>query len=290
MKKLAIAALGLCGLLSLGSNIGLAQSAAGVTSPPKVLVIVREYLKVNKTGADHAKTESAFAAAMAEAKAPGHYFAMNSISGVPRSLFFTGYDSFADWQKTQKEIGSNAKLSAALDRTTVADVDLLTSYDQSVWTFDPEYSLRVDGSIATFRYMELTVFKVKPGHRKEWTDLVNLYKSGMDKVPSAHWATFESAYGPDNDEFLVATALKSMADIDQENMDAKNFTDALGKDGMKKLSELTAECIESSTTSLFHFSPAMSYPPDEWVKEDAYWKPKVMVPVKKEAPKAAPAK
>ena len=285
MSKAIGVLLGLCCSLSAGST-ALGQEA-GVSSPPKVLVIVREYLKVNKTNEQHSKTESAFVAAMAAAKAPGYYFAMNSISGVPRSLFFSGYDSFADWQKTQKAIGENKTLSAALDRTTVADVDLLTAYDQSVWTFDPEYSLRTDGSIAKMRYMEITLFKVKPGHRKEWGELTKLYQTTMEKMPNVHWAVFESMYGPDNDEFLVMTPMKAMADIDQETLDGKSFEEALGADGLKKLGQLTSDCVESSQSSLFHFSPSMSYPPQAWIDEDPYWKPKAVAPVKKEAPKAA---
>lgn len=288
MNKIIGVSLGLCCLLSAGSS-GLAQGS-GVNSPPKVLVIVREYLKVNKTGEMHAKTESAYVAALAAAKAPGNYFGMRSLSGTSRALFFMGFDSLAEWEKTQKTIGDNAALSATLDRTTVADTDLLSSYDSSVWLFDPEYSLRTGGSIATMRYMELTVFKVKPGHRKEWGELAKMYQTGFEKIPEMHWAVFESLYGADNDEFLIASPMKSAADLDQETANLKPFADALGESGMKKLNELMAACIESSQSSLFRFSPAMSYPPEEWIKEDPFWKPKPAAPVKKEAPKPAPSK
>jgi len=44
---------------------------------------------------------------------------------------------------------------------------------------------------------------------------------------------------------------------------------------MKKLHELEADSLESSMGNLFSFDPAMSYPPDEWVKADpGFWKVK----------------
>jgi hypothetical protein len=132
----------------------------------------------------------------------------------------------------------------------------------------------VKGSIAMMRYMELTVYRVKPGHRKEWNELVKMYKDGMAKVPEAHWAVFESAFGPDSDEYLVVTPIKSLADIDQEGMDSKQFVTSMGEDGMKKLSDLTAACVEGSQSQLMRFNPKMSYPNDAWIKEDPFWSPK----------------
>src|SRR4030081_3159641 len=131
MKKVIGLSLGLC-LLS-GSGVVLAQEdAAGVTAPPKVLVIQREFVKPGKAGAIHDKSESAFVRAMTAAKWPTHYFGMNSLSGPSRALFFIGYGSFAAWEKDNMDTAHNATLSAAMDRAAMADGDLLSSYDSSV--------------------------------------------------------------------------------------------------------------------------------------------------------------
>lgn len=286
MKKVIGLSLGLC-LLS-GSGVVLAQEdAAGVTAPPKVLVIQREFVKPGKAGAIHDKSESAFVRSMAAAKWPTHYFGMNSLSGPSRALFFIGYGSFAAWEKDNMDTAHNATLSAAMDRAAMADGDLLSSYDSSVWTYNDEYSLNTKGSIAAMRYMELTVFKVRPGHRREWNELVKMYKSGYEKVPSAHWATFESMYGMDNGgEYLVAIPRKSLVEVDQDMDNDKQFRESLGGDGMKKLQELEASCVEKVQSNLFQFNPKMSYAPDAWVKADpGFWKPKAEAPAKKEAAK-----
>jgi hypothetical protein len=49
------------------------------------------------------------------------------------------------------------------------------------------------------------------------------------------------------------------------------------------MAELSAACIESVQTNLFAFNPKESYPPDEWIKADSFWKPKVAAPAAKPA-------
>jgi hypothetical protein len=59
---------------------------------------------------------------------------------------------------------------------------------------------------------------------------------------------------------------------------------------MKKVRELTDSSIESQQTNLFEFNPKMSYPPDEWIKADPFWKPKAAAAAPAAAKKpAAPA-
>jgi hypothetical protein len=90
---------------------GAQEKAATMNVPPKVLVINREILKPGKGGAAHQKTESAFLRAMAAAKDTEYYLGMDALSGPSRSLFFTGYDSFADWEKEAMTEQKNAALS-----------------------------------------------------------------------------------------------------------------------------------------------------------------------------------
>jgi hypothetical protein len=90
MKTLTGFSAGMC-LVAMGLVSGLGFAAAQeMPGPPKVLVIQREMLKPGRAGATHLKTESAFVQAMTAAKWPTHYFAAESLSGLPRALFFIG--------------------------------------------------------------------------------------------------------------------------------------------------------------------------------------------------------
>jgi hypothetical protein len=247
------------------------------------LVIQREFIKPGKAGAVHEKSESAFVQAMARAKWPTHYLAMQSMSGKSRALFFTLYDSYDAWEKDILAGDKNASFSAAMDRAYEADGALLESADQGVFTFNEEFSLRPLSDISHMRYMEIWLVHVRPGHYKEWADSIKLAKAAYEKgVPTAHWAVYEAAYGQPGGTYLFLTARKSAAELDRGPQEEKEFMSALGDDGMKKLDELFAASAESSESQLFAFSPKMSYPYDEWVKADPeFWQPKAA---------AAPAK
>lgn len=284
MKKLTGFSVGLCLIFSgLMSSFAAAQDGTGAsTAPPKVLVIQREVLKPGRAGNTHVKTESAFVQAMTAAKWPTHYFAAESMSGVSRALFFVGYPSFAAWEKDNEAMAKNATLTSAFDHAALVDGDLLTEFSSGAFVYNEEGSFNGSkGDIPHMRYFEISQFRVKPGHEKEWDDLVKMYKSAYEKaLPNGKWALFDSMYGVDNGGLhLVFVPMKSLSEVDQNMMDEKKFMAAVGEDGMKKISELTASCLQSSQSNLFAFSPKMSYPPDEWVKADpGFWKPKMAAP------------
>jgi hypothetical protein len=286
MKKITPLFVGLC-LLFICSGFSSAQDPT--SGPPKVLVIMREYLKPGKTGSLHEKTEGAFVHAMAAAKWPTHYFAMDSLSGPSRALFFVGYPSFEAMEKDTLATQKNTTLSAALDRASIADGDLLTSYETSMSIYREDMSLRAAVNIAQMRYFEITQFVVRPGHEKDWEALVKIYTTGYEKtVPDAHWATFERMYGANTggsvgDVFIVLNPMKSLAEVDSGFADSKKFDSSLSDSEKKKMAELSAACIESVQTNLFAFNPKESYPSDEWIKADPFWKPKAAAPAAKPA-------
>jgi hypothetical protein len=281
-----------CWLLA-GSILWLVPCIASAqeqsSAPPKVLVIMREFLKPGKTGATHEKSESAFVQAMTRAKWPTNYLGMTSLSGKSRALFFSFYASFEAWEKDTAAMGKNATLAAALDHAAFVDGELLDSYDQSVFVYNEEFSLRPKyADVAHKRAMEIAVYHVRPGHSGEWTELVKKVMAAYEKAdPEAHWACFHNAYGGEGGTYIFITALKSASEIDASMEAGKRFVPALGEDGLKKLDELEASSVESFEHQLFLFNPKMSYVADEWIKADPdFWKPNSSAPAAKPAPDA----
>ena len=263
-------------LLMMTSIAPLAVSAQEngiVANPNKLLVIVREYTKPGKDGAPHQKTEGDFIHALQTGNGTPRYYAVTSLSGPSRALFLSSYPTFAAWEADHKSVESNASLSAALDRANDADGDLLSETDSSVWMLRDDLSLNTGYRVGT-RYMEISQFVVKPGHGKEWEDLVKMVIEGYKKgVPEAHWGMYQEAYGSPGDRFAVLTSVRSAAEIDAEFASGKKFEDAMGEDGMKKMRDLEASCIASEQSNLFLINPKMSYPPEALVKaEPDFWK------------------
>ncbi len=274
MKRIAEAVLASFVLLALGiSAIAFAQDKP--VMPPKVLVASREYNKPCKSGTPQEKTESAFVKAVTDAKWPTHYLAMESLSGKNRALFFTGYESFAAWEKDTLATQKNSTLSSALDHAWAMDGDLLSETDGSVLVLHEEFSLRPETDMAHTRFFEITGIQVKQGHDQDWAELVKIVTAAYEKIPGAHWATYAAVYGFPDTTYIIFNPMQSLAEVDKNFAAGKDFEAAMGPAGMKKLAELSAAAIETSGTNLFAINPRMSYPLDEWVKGDpAFWKAK----------------
>jgi hypothetical protein len=276
MKKMRTYAV-LLSLAATSAWVTAAQEASsGSASVPKILQITREFIKPGKAGLVHDKSEGAFVEAMSRAQWPTHYIAMTSLSGKTRALYLTSYESFDAWQKDTAAIAKNAALSAALEHAAVADGDLLDSIDQGVFYFREEMSLRPRADLSQMRFMELTLFHVRPGKQAQWNEVVKMAKSGYEKaLPDSHWGMFEQMYGADSGTYLLLTSHKSLAEIDKGLTEDKQFTAAMGEEGMRKFDALYAECCETAQQQLFAFSPAQSYVQEDWIKTNPdFWKPR----------------
>ena len=276
-KKMYRSLLVVCLLFGIAS-VTAAQEKAGTMGPPKVLTVIREVLKPGKGGAAHEKSERAFVQAMSAANAPDHYIALDALTGPSRSLFFAGYDSFAQWEERQMADQKNATLSAALDRAAEADGELLQSYESGVYVLREDQSYN-PGDLAHIRYFEISVYKVKPGHDADWETIVKMVTPALKQAnPEDHWAMYEHIYGAGGSWFAVMRTMKSAAEIDRSFASDPKFAAAMGEDGMKKLSELSAAAIESSESNLFMINPRMSYASPDMIKADPdFWKPAMAV-------------
>jgi hypothetical protein len=287
MKKFFGCLLLLCLLFSA---VGILLAQDQPTPPPKVLLIYREFLKPGKMGSAHEKTEAAFVNASINAKWPQHYLAMDSMTGAPRSLFFFGYPSFEALERDQQATQKDASYSSQLDRASGADGELLSSQDSSAFLFNDELSLNAPIPIAKMRNMEIGVYVVRPGHNKDWEDLVKLYRDAYQKVmPESHWAAYDAVYGNNiSGLHLIIVPMRSLSEADVNFANSKKIEAALGEDGAKKAAELEAACMQQSQTNIFAFNPRMSYVSDSWVQADpGFWKTKTKMAAKKVEHKAA---
>ena len=257
------------------SILCLVPCIAHAQAPPKVLLIQREYVKPGRAGETHEKAEAVFVQAMAKAKWPVNYVALNSLSGKSRALFFTFYPSFEAWEKDVAAVGKNAALSASLEKAAGADGELLDSSDQGLFVYEEDFSLRPKYQDPKRRALEISSYHVRPGHYGEWAELVKLVRGAYEKnVPDAHWACYRLQYGGEGGTYLILTGLRSASEIDAGFEQGKQFETALGEHGLRRLEELEAAAVDSSEHQLFVYNPKMSYPSDDLIKGDPdFWQP-----------------
>ena len=277
-----------------GTAFAAAQDAT--STPPKVIQIVREYLKAGKAPSAHDRTEAAFVSFSGRAKLQGHYVGLNSISGTPRALYLYRYPSLEAMEKDNQLIDKNPALSAEYDRLIANDGELLDSLDMAVLTYDEELSYHPHPDLSHARYYELNVFHVRAGHTREWHQVVKMYQDACDKANNgAHWGMYDLAYGGEGGTYLALSHRSSMKEIDDIMAGGKKFVEAMGgEDGMQKFDELFGQAVDSMRTELFAINPKQSYAEEAWTKADPdFWKPKKAAPetatAKPAAPKPTPA-
>ena len=274
MNKFSPLMLGLS-LLVTSSSVAVAQdqSTASV-STPKYMQIIVEYTKPGKGGQAHDKTESAFVQAATKANFPINYIAFNSMSGKPRAIYLSHFDSFEALQKANKVFEGPA--AAEFERVNAADGELLEDSKSLYFSFVPELSYHTRNDISHGRFLEARIIHVRPGHGKELNELVKMWIAAEEKVGTKdHWGAYRVEYGEQLGSYIFLTSDNSLADIDESNAFESKFDAALSESDKLRMRELREAAIDADRFELYSVNPAQSYVPDAFVKADPdFWKPK----------------
>jgi hypothetical protein len=285
MNKFSPLLLGLS-LAVAGSSVTVAQdqSTASV-STPKYLQIIVEYTKPGKGGQAHDKTESAFVQAMTKANFPINYIAFNAMSGKPRAIYMSHFDTFEALEKAMKVFEGPA--AAEFEKLNVADGELLEDTKSLFFSFVPELSYHTRTDISHGHFLEARIIHVRPGHGKDFSELVKMWIAAEDKVgTNDHWGAYRIEYGEQLGSYIFLTSDNSLADIDQSNALESKFNAVLSESDRVRMRELREAAIDADRFELYSVNPAQSYVPAEFIKADPdFWKPKAV-----EAPAAEPKK
>jgi len=275
MNKFSPILLGLTLALSCGSTATAQNQSMAAVSSPKYLQIIVEYTKPGKGGQAHDKTESAFVQTMVKAHFPIHYIAFNAMSGPSRAIFLSHFDSYEAMEKAMKILEEPA-IASDYERANVADGELLDSTKTLYFSFVPELSYHTRSDISHGRFLEARIVHVRPGHGKEFDELVKMWIAAEDKVGTAdHWGAYRIEYGEQLGSYIFLTSDNSLADIDKSNAEDSKFSSALSESDKVRMRELREAAIDQDRFELYSVNPAQSYPPEEFLKADAdYWKPK----------------
>jgi hypothetical protein len=274
-----------------GIGIAVAQDSDSM-KPPAVIQINREWLKPGKSGAMHDRSEAAFVSLMNKGKLQGHYVALNSMTGKSRALYMTRYPSFEAWENDNKTFAKNASLGAELDRAIAADGEFLDGMDSAVLVYNEGLSYHPRPDFSHARYYELTAFRIRMGHEKEWREVTKMYKEACDKAGAGlHWGAYEVTYGGDSGTYIMLTHRESLAEIDKEGADRKKIMEAMGgEEAASKMDQMFAAAVESVRSELFTINPRQSYVDEATMKADAdFWKAKPAAPKAAVAVTAKPA-
>ena len=273
MKKYLFFLLASCLLIST-SIPAFAQAPL----PPKILLIVREDIKTGMMG-PHAIEANNVSQIYAKAKSPWHRLAMTPVAGNENEVtYFWGFDSFADMEKSNKDLdGIGVTYKADFDRNRHEGDDYHSSQRDSIAVLREDLSYNPGVDIAKMRYMRMQTIRVKPGHGREFEEGRKMANAVHVKAKiDEHMAVYQIMGGAQNGTYLVIipwASLEGMATIPH----GKNYWDAMGDDNREKTEKIESEAVVFTSTDVYAFAPHLSYASERMIASDpGFWTLKPM--------------
>jgi len=269
MKKWFCSVAGLSFALA-GCPAAFAQAVA--VPPPNILNIESINIKPYADG-PYDKVASEYPGLSQQLKDPMHFLAMEALTGAPRAIYLSGFDSFEALQKNEEWTPSDATADAKIDALDARQAEYISEVHHTLWHYRPDLSNNVTGAdIPHSHYWEVIVFHMRPGHDEQFKELTKLYRDANTKSgQNFPWATYESMMGV-TDSYLVLVPMTSLKDEDAGLAHEKDFGAALGDEGQNRMNKLTEESVASVEDNLWMVNPDWSYVDKSWVDADPhYW-------------------
>ena len=290
MKKWLCSVAGLS-LALAGSVAAPAQTPA--VPPPNVLNIETVNIKPYADGS-YDKVASEYPALSQQLKDPTHVLAMEALSGSPRAIYLSGFDSLEALQKNEEWLPGDPAADAKLEALDARQAAHISEVHHTIWHYRPDLSNNVAAAdIPHSHYWETVVFHMRPGHVAQFDELTKLYRDANLKIgQNVPWATYEGLAGV-TDAYLVLVPMTSLKDLDTGLAHRRDFGAALGEEGGVRMSKLSGESVASVEDNLWMVNPEWSYVEKSWIEADPkYWappEPRLQKRAPKPAAEAAPA-
>ncbi|MGD0860866.1 MAG: hypothetical protein ABR912_16340 [Terracidiphilus sp.] len=139
MKKWFCSVAGLS-LALTGSLAALAQAPA--VPPPNILNIETVNIKPYTDG-PFDKVASEYPGLSKELKDPTHVLAMEALTGAPRAIFLSGFDSFEALQKNEEWLPGDAATDAKFDALDAREAPYISEVHHTIWHYLPDLSNNV---------------------------------------------------------------------------------------------------------------------------------------------------
>ena len=261
----------------------VSASAQGAlpTSQPNYLTIVREEVKLGRA-ADHERIEAGWPAAYEKAKSPDYYLAYVSTTGRNEAWYIVPFDSHKAMGDSMRRESEDATLAAELRRLQRADADVVNNVTTIQAMARKDLSMGAFPDVAKTRFVEITIFRVRPGHERAFEEATKAYGAAAKRSsPNASFRIYQVMAGIPGPTFLVFSSTESFADFDRAVQEDMVIMKGATPDELKTLERFSAEGLVNVETQRFRIDPVMSYVPKETRAADpAFWMPKKPAPAK----------
>lgn len=126
------------------------------------------------------------------------------------------------------------------------------------------------------RFWQITVYRVRPGHNRDFLDAVAAYKKIVDRVGSkSSWRVYRVTGGMPSGTYLIFSSVASFGEFDVGMADDEAVGNAMTKDEQAYFAKFSAEALAYAESNKYRLSPTMSYVSAETKAADpAFWNTK----------------
>lgn len=248
--------------------------------PPPALLIVREDIKPGQMPA-HSRHSAEYAKIFAKLQTESYRLAMVPVAGNENEVvYITALGTFAEMEKMQKDTdkkmsGATGATQAELNRLEREAPDLHAGMRDlfAIYRSDMSYDPVVD--IAKMRYFAITTVRIRPGMDDAYVDYIkNLTNVAREKAKAElHIAAFQIIAGSPaaaGATYMFFRPMVSLSDYDLKI--GSRVRSAMSDEQKKKADKTSGEVILNTETSVYAFTPQMSYLPKEMIARDpTFW-------------------
>jgi heme-degrading monooxygenase HmoA len=232
--------------------------------------------------ADHERIEAGWPAAYDKAKSPDYYLAYVSTTGRPEAWFVAPSESHKSMGDSMARENDDAVLSAEVKRLQKVDADVLNNVSVIQARGRKELSMGAFPELAKTRFVEITIFRVRPGHEREFEAAAKAYSSAAKRAaPETSFRVYEVIAGIPGPTYFVFSSTQSFAQFDKATEDGMATMKGASDEERSTLEKFSRDGLINVETQRFRIDPAMSYVPKEIRASDpAFWMPKKPVAAK----------
>jgi hypothetical protein len=253
--------------------------------PANILDIETVNIKPYQDG-PYDKVASEYPALSQKLKDPTHVLGMEALTGSPRAIYLSGFDSYEALQKSEEWLLGDTATDAKIEALDAREALYISEVNHTLWHYRSDLSNNIAGvDIPHSHFWEVIIFHMRSGHDEQFEELAKLHRDANLKIgQNTPWATYQGLMGVTND-YLVLVPMKSLKDEDTGLAHKKDFGAALGVEGRDRMNKLSEESVASVEDNLWMVNPEWSYVEKSWIEADPqYWAPE---PSAKLAPKPA---
>jgi len=242
---------------------------------PKLLTIIREEVKIGRN-AEHSKHEAGWPAAFEKAKSTDYYIGLNSLTGPNEAWYIIPSESHAAFGESMKKQDKDPVLSAELDRLSLKDAEYINGARTIQALARPELTVGDFPDVNKVRFLEITTFRVKPGHEAQFDEAAKAYGAARKRADEkAGYRVYQVIAGMPSPTYLVVSSVEDYGEFDKRlAADMETWKQATD-DEKGVLQKAGSEAIISSESNRFRVDPRMSFVPKETRDTDPeFWNPK----------------